>query len=830
MAPSVSNNNTEDSVSTLAQRVIRQVVLNQSSHTQRSTSSNSLSNINQNNRKVVSFSSVSAPDLYPDSAVENNFSSVEDTESELVFSSGNRPASPPPILTSSPPIRLNSLHVSTVQFETNFVPNTDADAVSALSGEPTFSGDSSIASMSDIRSRSASSISSGIKQVVFSAINPNPHLALRTDGEEDNEYEDQNHVSFTFEPSAENWNDDDRRAQEYFAGGSRGSRSGLSSPSIDLPASPPRSRSDSIGVSISDAAIEVISEAAARLQSHNGDGDSFRNNHKVRFSAIRKETVKNNSNSVATEENNNEESHSHAHVHFAGDVNHSSRSTENYNHEYSYTKEEMKAVADRLRRVIRRAEKLGNLTLEDAFAQFDSDHSGSVSAEELQVNLRRLGSSFDFTLEECSALMVCLTGHDSSEEMNLLSFYGAMGRRSPPLISSVNQSHVTHMDLSESPAVHADNAANRLRAYILTLEQNETDMGVESTFHQLDIDNSGYITADEFQEGLRALGNNDGNFPTLDDEDCDELVQIFDANRDGKVSLIDFYRFMGRRSPPLARSALTDDEVVKKSDEDEDAVDHEHDHFREFLAKKKRDDEDDENDNGCQDRGRSNYASPNIDNSSTGQREQHKSNGSISQSKKAGGSTETSCLMFTSTPPSFGTVEVIIERPAAQAGVLSLLLNEHKEDESREKYAHQSSALVMSRDDANALGLSQSEDFGGGRVGCSAFQKAQAKKVTEIVEEVSIVLDQAMDQIEIDFERSGLSPVPLRRPRDEVRPISNPFLCGIQYNTTPTEVKTIRQSTSEENSIPCPEVELSYNEDHQKISAFENGQKIALSV
>merc|ERR1719215_797773 len=161
----------------------------------------------------------------------------------------------------------------------------------------------------------------------------------------------------------------------------------------------------------------------------------------------------------------------------------------------------MSVVADRLRRVIRRAEEIGNLTLEDAFAHFDIDHSGRISAEELQSSLRRLGSTFEFTLAECSALIGCFTGHHS-EEMSLLAFYRAMGRRSPPPTSVVPSMPIAHMDLSESPAVHADNAANRLRSHILTLEQGANISGIEATFRQLDMDMSGYITADEFHEGL----------------------------------------------------------------------------------------------------------------------------------------------------------------------------------------------------------------------------------------------------------------------------------------------------------------------------------------
>lgn len=48
---------------------------------------------------------------------------------------------------------------------------------------------------------------------------------------------------------------------------------------------------------------------------------------------------------------------------------------------------------------------------------------------------------------------------------------------------------------------------------------------------------------------MRSLQN--GSFAHLDDDCCEELAALFDVNQDGQVSLLDFYRFMGRRSPPL---------------------------------------------------------------------------------------------------------------------------------------------------------------------------------------------------------------------------------------------------------------------------------------
>jgi len=236
-------------------------------------------------------------------------------------------------------------------------------------------------------------------------------------------------------------------------------------------------------------------------------------------------------------------------------------------------------VAERLRRLIRRAElggsggsSAGFVPLEAAFAHFDAASSGYIRAADLRAGLRGLGESFHFSLEECRDLLLHLADYDPGVEsrgMSLLKFYKAMGRKSPPPspltgptdISQTNPDLLRrrNLELMESPVVHAEDAASRLRSMILSADnRNATvppgDAGgggtdpVEAFFRALDSDGSGYITADMFHGGLRTMSAGSESFARMDESDCVELVAML-SSRD-RVSLIDFYRFMGRRSPP----------------------------------------------------------------------------------------------------------------------------------------------------------------------------------------------------------------------------------------------------------------------------------------
>jgi Ca2+-binding EF-hand superfamily protein len=303
----------------------------------------------------------------------------------------------------------------------------------------------------------------------------------------------------------------------------------------------------------------------------------------------------------------------------------------------SYTEVEMERVAEHLRRLIRRAEEVDSVTLESAFAHFDRSHTGTITPTDLQEGLRRLGDSFsDLTLEDCSALLSCLSKKDRRQKLtannntsstpttttpaiNLLGFYRAMGRKSPPLIlcsddeedvappllrstapdgpgneigeddNGDNDSAIQRrigarlhhpfavqppVSLESSHVVHADDAASRLREIVLSAEQNE-GTPLESSFRLLDPEGTGYIRANDFSSRIRNLGqgNEDTFSQIIDNEDCQELVALFDANNDGLVSLLDFYRFMGRRSPPPEVTS-SDDGTNLPTDTSHDESDH----------------------------------------------------------------------------------------------------------------------------------------------------------------------------------------------------------------------------------------------------------------
>lgn len=239
----------------ITRRVIRQVAQN-STRQQHSNVPSGASVASNKSNKSVTFSSISAS-IYPSD-----------------FSGGDvmsRPLAPPQQEEPSHESAEEPL-LPADQIDAEYSANEDAvSALSersvSLSGEPTASGDSSIASVSNHGGRHDRTGAGSGKQVLFSAINPSPNLALVCDENDDHILEGHK-VSFTFD------NEVTLQAGNFQGLSSRGSRSGLSSPSYEPPASPPRSRSSSVGVSINDSTIEVISEVAARLRSENSDEGS----------------------------------------------------------------------------------------------------------------------------------------------------------------------------------------------------------------------------------------------------------------------------------------------------------------------------------------------------------------------------------------------------------------------------------------------------------------------------------------------------------------------------------------------------------------------------
>lgn len=275
-----------------------------------------------------------------------------------------------------------------------------------------------------------------------------------------------------------------------------------------------------------------------------------------------------------------------------------------------HSESELERASHGLRRLIRRVEAV-DMSLEEVFSQLDVDHSGSISATDLQKALGLLGHSY--SEEDCAALIEYWSrssigssgthgtnsnGEHEGPTMSLLGFFRAMGRSSPPPPSNSNdggggdadqdvdesnngQSPPPRMDLTQSSVVHAHQAADRLREIVLRAEREE-GRRLEQSFRILDPGGNGYVDAADFRRGLRRLGRGDigadasdadadvnaaagGAFATIDDEDCEELVALFDANGDGLVSLLDFYRFLGRHSPPPMESSPLPDTGASQS-------------------------------------------------------------------------------------------------------------------------------------------------------------------------------------------------------------------------------------------------------------------------
>lgn len=496
--------------------------------------------------KTVSFSSISTPHLNDDGDDDDMVDSRvrrwrrRDASND---NSSSRSRSPPP--SSLSPMRQRG---------------------SLRSGETTASGDSSVSS------------SLHTSQVHFSALNPNPQLLL---DQFSSSSADRHRVSFGN-------NNPNPSSSSH--------RSGLSSPSIEPALSPPASRRGSergqhIQFDLDNNTMNTITEAAARLTrlttpaitptTNASTAASASTTHVVErrpsgskvvhFSAM----LKRNSGAsgtdapprVSTTDDDDDDRDpvsppsSSSAVHF----NVPPEDEDDVPLNTPTTTAEAERVADRLRRLIRRAESAGDVTLESAFAHFDSRNTGAIDPRGLREGLLRL--NFDFSERESASLLKCLGGDETSGTISLLRFYRAMGRRSPPPQtpndddgSASRASRGDAAALGHSAAARAHDAATRLRGLL-----SANDGSLEDTFRALDPAGTGHISAADFRTGLRRWGTTfeDGARRLNEEEEdslCQELVALFDTNQDGLVSLLDFYRFMGRKSPPPSRTSGGEDD------------------------------------------------------------------------------------------------------------------------------------------------------------------------------------------------------------------------------------------------------------------------------
>lgn len=374
----------------------------------------------------------------------------------------------------------------------------------------------------------SSSSSSSCPAVPFSAINSNPQLVLG--GNCSHVDDGEPHVPmvrFTSDRSV-SWEDDQLvgfgGGGSGGGGGSRASRSGLSSPSIEPALSPPRSRSRSpLHIHFNDLAIETITEAAAQLR----DAERAGHPRVVHFSAMKNVTV------IHTED----------------------------------------AAADLFTPPVGLEISNSNATSRTTPPSSTTNKKSRfrhITAPPITTNIQSgTGSAHTSNTNQSGTA-------DHPHETTVMS---AVGRRSPPpeIYTGMDDddetndgaaSDVVTMSAS-SPVVHAHAAATRLRDIVLEAEQQNNRMPIESVFRIFDHSGTGYISAIDFRMGLQELGGRykDGQqqtedaFDLINDEDCEELVALFDTNNDGLVSLLEFYRFMGRRSPPPLSPTNSSDDI-----------------------------------------------------------------------------------------------------------------------------------------------------------------------------------------------------------------------------------------------------------------------------
>lgn len=381
-----------------------------------------------------------------------------------------------------------------------------------------------------VNAATSSSSSSSCPTVHFSAINPNPQLVLGGNWSHVNDGEPHvPMVRFTSDRSV-SWEDDQLvgfgGGGSGGGGGSRASRSGLSSPSIEPALSPPRSRSRSpLHIHFNDLAIETITEAAAQLR----DAERAGHPRVVHFSAMKNVTV------IHTED----------------------------------------AAADLFTPPV---------ALEISNSNATSRTTPPSSTTSKKCRFRHLTTppiTTNIQSGTGSAHISNTTQSGIPHHTHETTALSAVGRRSPPpeIYTEMDDDDVTNDGATpegdvvtisaSSPVVHAHAAATRLRDIVLEAEQQNNRMPIESVFRIFDHSGTGYISAIDFRMGLQELGGrhrvgqqqSEDAFDLINDEDCEELVALFDTNNDGLVSLLEFYRFMGRRSPPPLSPTNSSDDI-----------------------------------------------------------------------------------------------------------------------------------------------------------------------------------------------------------------------------------------------------------------------------
>ena len=155
------------------------------------------------------------------------------------------------------------------------------------------------------------------------------------------------------------------------------------------------------------------------------------------------------------------------------------------------------------------------MTLGAVFHEWDADGSRSISAEELQAGLSRLGLFEQLTYGQFDMLLAMMNPNGDGE-VTFGEFMSFMGR-----------------DL-------VDYVEAKLHGLVRSAE--EAGASIEQLFPHFDKNGDGKITTAEFEEALRQLSG----FDYVESTDVRKLVQRFSSDGDDNVSLQEFMRFLGK--------------------------------------------------------------------------------------------------------------------------------------------------------------------------------------------------------------------------------------------------------------------------------------------
>ncbi|KAG1712379.1 hypothetical protein DVH05_000127 [Phytophthora capsici] len=169
------------------------------------------------------------------------------------------------------------------------------------------------------------------------------------------------------------------------------------------------------------------------------------------------------------------------------------------------------------------------VSIDACFAHFDKDGDGNIKKEEFLRGMTELGFSADKAVIDG---VIKLLDRNDSGTISLSEF-----KQLFPVTSSPEPTkEKVESGSSGAPAPKA--TEEKLQKLLLSAEASGVD--VKQCFAHFDTDNSGVITKDEFVTGIKQLPG----FENLLDEETLAIVQKFDKDGSGSVSLQEFEAFL----------------------------------------------------------------------------------------------------------------------------------------------------------------------------------------------------------------------------------------------------------------------------------------------